>query len=149
MMNKRTQRTRPKIKGQPGIADGSMYVGRPTRWGNRWKQGVNDIGSDSMPGLQIIIPTRRITVMFYYLELRHLAKKSPESFIERIAPLVGNDLCCWCSLDEICHADILLFFAHHFDKFAASPEHIGNFFPLFDEIEHWILQTKSVSCGGR
>ncbi|WP_208321934.1 DUF4326 domain-containing protein [Paramicrobacterium chengjingii] len=35
-------------------------------------------------------------------------RDEPERFAKFIAPLVGKNLACWCSLDSACHADVLL-----------------------------------------
>jgi hypothetical protein len=38
---------------------------------------------------------------------KYLAKRLAAN-PELLAPLKGKDLACWCRLDELCHADILL-----------------------------------------
>lgn len=60
----------------------TVYVGRPTMWGNpyRGSTAVNRYLMNCAPGL------------------RALAKKQ----------LRGFNLCCWCPLSTPCHADILL-----------------------------------------
>ena len=68
---------------------GAVYVGRPTRFGNNFD--IATYGRDlavrnfrrRMIGMQIINP----------------------SFFDQIR---GKDLACWCSLDQPCHADVLL-----------------------------------------
>lgn len=129
-MNKRTQRTRPRKKGEPGIPSGSKYVGRPTAWGNIWRVGSNEITH----GMTINIPNRRVAVMMYYAQIKELAESNPEGFKQMIAPLVGKDICCWCRLDEICHADILLFFANRFEQIDV----LAKMLPNFDVFEQWL-----------
>ena len=69
----------------------TVYVGRPTKWGNPYR-----IGDD-------------ITTIKDILDLyqRWLEKKLGEDphFLD---PLKGKDLACFCPLDQPCHADILL-----------------------------------------
>ena len=77
-----------------GIPQGSVYVGRPTYWGNPW-QGRN------MPGG------------------RDAAVNAFEGFIEddpqmqqrARQELRGKDLVCWCA-PQRCHADVLLRYAN-------------------------------------
>lgn len=70
----------------------TVYVGRPTVWGNPFKLG----------------PDGNIdTVLFRYkCWLEGELKDRPHL----LDPLIGKDLACWCPLDKPCHADILLKF---------------------------------------
>ena len=68
----------------------AVYVGRPTRWGNPFKVGVDGT-------LGEVIEKYRI-----WLEGR--LKEDPDF----LNPLKGKDLACWCPLDKPCHADVLL-----------------------------------------
>ena len=71
------------------VPAGSVYVGRPTVWGNPFT-----IGPDG---------TRTEVVIKYDAWIRN----QPD-LIERIrTELKGKDLVCWCS-PAICHADTLL-----------------------------------------
>ncbi len=65
-------------------------VARPSRWGNPWK--VSDDYS-----LELVLK-------MYELWL-NIALQSEPDFLY---PLKGYDLACYCSLDQACHADILL-----------------------------------------
>jgi uncharacterized protein DUF4326 len=88
---RRIQRKRAKGWKMPA---GAVYVGRPTRYGNPYRVGVN------MPAENC--------VRFYreWLEgKRHNANKPTA---EDIAALRGKDLACWCRLDQPCHSDVLL-----------------------------------------
>jgi hypothetical protein len=64
---------------------GAVVVARPTRWGNpfEWREYG-----------------RATAVERYRLWL-------PISGLDP-AELRGRDLCCWCPLDQPCHADVLL-----------------------------------------
>jgi hypothetical protein len=85
--NKRIQRKRTKGWRMP---PNTVYVGRPTKWGNPFKQG----------------PDGNIdTVLFRYKQwLEGELEDRPHLLDE----LKGKDLACWCPLDKACHADILL-----------------------------------------
>lgn len=132
-MNKRTQRTR---KTKPGIPVGSKYVGRPSKWGNRWKVGSNEIAD----GTTISIPNNRVAVMMYYAQIKDMIESSPETFKRWLKPLRGKNLCCWCKPDEICHADVLLFFTNRFQAIGSYAKKMPN----FDVFESWLKAEKSV-----
>lgn len=97
-MPQRIQRRRTKGWVMPAH---SIYVGRPTIWGNpftcngdralavsRFRERVRD--------------SRRIEVCgptgYYYVQ----------PSMSQIRQLTGLDLACWCPLDSPCHADVLL-----------------------------------------
>ena len=73
------------------MPENTVYVGRPTRWGNPFKVGEL--------GLQTCFNK-------YRAWLNEQLFADPD-FLE---PLKGKDLACWCRLDKPCHADILLEF---------------------------------------
>lgn len=66
----------------------TVYVGRPSRWGNPFKISV--YGEESL--------------RLFRKDLEERLKVEPD-FLD---PLRGKDLACWCPLDKPCHADILL-----------------------------------------
>jgi hypothetical protein len=70
----------------------TVYVGRPSKWGNPFKQG----------------PDGNIdTVLFRYKQwLEGELEDRPHLLDE----LKGKDLACWCPLDKPCHADVILKF---------------------------------------
>lgn len=80
MSPQRIQRRRTKGWRAP---EGAIYVGRGTKWGNPWR--IED-------GMSASGAVWRYSDAIY--EIR--------------AELAGHDLMCWCSLDQPCHADILL-----------------------------------------
>ena len=100
---------RKRIKGWAMPKD-AVYVGRPTKWGNPFKVGMEilEIGNSSTE-----ILTRKRAVYFYKKWL-----KSPRDYLgllsrwQRvhldIGELRGKNLSCWCKEGEVCHADILL-----------------------------------------
>jgi len=91
-MPKRIQRKRTRGWKMP---PDTVYVGRPTKWGNEFL--VRDcISAEYCVGLF----------------QRKLAKLNTDSHgeIYKIIRhfLRGKDLACWCALDQPCHADVLL-----------------------------------------
>ena len=97
----RIQRRRTKGWRMP---DGAVYVGRPTRWGNPYRVG------DSVPIGRGADPTRFETVADATDAVRRYRRWiNTVSRGEDLIPLLrGRDLCCWCPLDQPCHADVLL-----------------------------------------
>ena len=125
MIPQRVRRTR--TSGQPGMPTGSVYVGRPSRWGNPFRiyHGHSLIGppwfaaretwrhipldhcdaayitsSGQMSPADAVEPYRDL------LQVR--LRDEPDRLRQWLAPLVGRDLACWCPLDQACHADLLL-----------------------------------------
>ena len=81
----------------------SIYVGRPTKWGNPWPVG--------RPGIDgVIVPDAGSAVARYRAAVdanTHLPS-SDEIRLE----LRGRDLVCWCRPDQPCHADVLMAIAN-------------------------------------
>ena len=71
--------------------DGAIVVARPTRWGNPFP---------------VIDGNREFAVVLYrsWLTLHPQARHLRDD----LATLAGHDLACWCPLDQLCHADVLL-----------------------------------------
>lgn len=90
-MPERIQRKRTKGWHLPRNA---VYVGRPTQWGNPFR-------------VRQEWPVERTIEAF-----RHFIMGALASDPYFLAPLVGRDLCCWCPLDQPCHADVLLEWAN-------------------------------------
>lgn len=82
-MPKRIQRKRSKGWKMPANA---VYVGRPTKWGNPFK-----VGDDG----------QTLEEVLWAYENLFLPGKD-------LSELRGKDLACFCSLDQPCHADVLL-----------------------------------------
>jgi hypothetical protein len=73
----------------------TVYVGRPSKWGNPFKVEHKD-------GLIF----REAAIRMYERHLKNELIKDPH-FLD---PLKGKDLACWCPLDKPCHADVILKF---------------------------------------
>lgn len=107
-MAKRIQRKRTKGWRMPA---GTIYVGRPTKWGNPWKPGGSPwplVGGGAL-GLSAPITARdaKHAVELYRRRLMAMLAKRFITAIE-LQELHGKDLACWCPLDQPCHADVLI-----------------------------------------
>lgn len=70
---------------------GAVIVSRPSRWGNPF--AVTEYGR-----AQAVAKFRQ-----------YLADMSPAERDDYLAPLrEATALCCWCKLNEVCHADVLI-----------------------------------------
>ncbi len=69
----------------------TVYVGRPTQWGNPWIPETEE--------------ERQMAVDNYrdWMQALQARGLGPD-----LSDLRGKDLACWCPLDRPCHADILL-----------------------------------------
>ena len=84
MKPQRIQRKRTKGWTMP---DNTLYVGRPSKWGNPFT--VAEYGQ----GGAVVKFRDYINHSFEYDDIKQLR---------------GKNLACWCRLDEPCHADVLL-----------------------------------------
>lgn len=108
-MPERIQRKRTKGWRMP---DGAVYVGRPTKWGNPWRVGDHGVtytnangGVESFVGLALSAWQAR-DLYRQALVVDDLLPRIRVTDVVR--ELRGVDLCCWCRLDQPCHADVLL-----------------------------------------
>ncbi len=83
----RIQRKRTRGWKMP---ENTVYVGRPTRWGNRHAHGSADL-----------------CVRMYRKDIEGNMWTEPTRQSIR-DELRGKNLACWCPLDQPCHADVLL-----------------------------------------
>lgn len=90
-MPKRIQRKRTKGWKMP---PNTVYVGRPTKFGNPFLVGSNE--KDWSP---------EEAVAMYRQFLKH---GGTYAGIDAVMALRGKNLACWCPLDQPCHADVLL-----------------------------------------
>jgi len=97
---KRIQRKRTKGWKMP---PNTVYVGRPTKWGNPCKVGDWTIGFRERQ-------TAASAVEVFRKHARILENKSA------MEELRAKDLACWCPLDQPCHADVLLEIANRGEK---------------------------------
>lgn len=95
-MPKRIQRKRTKGWRMP---ENTIYVGRPTKWGNWFSWGTSH-RSDQY------VDAYRRSILFDI-------EKDPDKY--NLKELRGKNLACWCPPDQPCHADILLELANKDD----------------------------------
>ena len=91
---KRIQRKRTKGWRMP---ENTVYVGRPTKWGNPFKVGDKN-------GKGIVLKTPSMVVEEYR---RWLESDTSLAFVAQ-RELRGKDLACWCKPGDPCHADVLI-----------------------------------------
>lgn len=85
---RRIQRRRTKGWRMP---ENTVYVGRPTRWGNPYV-----VGQDAHSAAE--------AVDLYRSKLETDLRRKPDI----LEPLRGMNLACWCKLSDECHANVLL-----------------------------------------
>lgn len=101
-MPKRIQRKRTKGWRKP---DGAVIVDRTSRWGNPFKigdEGVPDAAAAVRLYEENLIPYRKHetgTLEQFLISQANL---------DWVSELAGKDLICFCSLEQPCHADVLL-----------------------------------------
>ena len=94
MKPKRIRRKRTKGWKMP---ENTVYVGRPTNWGNPFR--VGDYLNSYKNGIE---PLTLKASLEYYENYIKMSKT------DNLSELKGKNLACWCALDKPCHADILL-----------------------------------------
>ena len=77
----------------------TVYVGRPTIWGNPF----HVVNGDRVEAVALFLDMMDSGGPFYHGPCVFFIKKS---LIRH--HLRGKNLACWCPLDEPCHADVLL-----------------------------------------
>lgn len=87
----RIQRRRAKGWRMP---PNTIYVGRPTKWGNPFVVG-NGYGAAAI-------------VALYHAWMLGVYDSTALPNPPSLGELRGKDLACWCPLDQPCHADVLL-----------------------------------------
>ena len=74
----------------------TVYVGRPTRWGNPYVVGNTGIKDSE-------------DAVFAFEEMLKYGSDEIYPMEDKIIDeLRGKNLACWCPLDQPCHADVLL-----------------------------------------
>ena len=83
------------------MPDNTIYVGRPTMWGNpfytKWPKG------QETKLLNPLTPTEAVREYQYMYDNQFSHRR-----IEVRTKLKGKNLACWCPLNQPCHADVLL-----------------------------------------
>lgn len=93
----RIQRKRSKDWKMP---ENTVYVGRPTQWGNEF-----EVGKEVPPEIAV---QRFALHMEGYWNFSLSRRGGSKELSDWLKPLRGKNLACWCKTDSPCHADILL-----------------------------------------
>jgi hypothetical protein len=108
------------------MPENTMYVGRPTKWGNPIIINGDCIYIDVKYRRKMLSPGPFLTVgdisdvvylfeklmdgtVFQNADLQHWADHFKTL---DLSELKGKNLACWCPLDKPCHADVLLKYAN-------------------------------------
>lgn len=100
-MPQRVQRKRTRGWKMP---EETIYVGRPTKWGNPYK--LNEWTKIS--GGRVYIKNLNGTIDWYRDHLMNMLRNSGQTKKEFFKEIREKNLACWCPPDQLCHADILL-----------------------------------------
>lgn len=98
----RVQRKRTKGWKMP---ENTVYVGRPGKWGNPYVVGVEEWDPRSRNMGTVTPKTVDECIELYKVFILEVNKNFTENNIHE---LKGKNLACFCSLDQPCHADVLL-----------------------------------------
>ncbi len=107
----RIQRKRSKGWRMP---PNTVYVGRPSKWGNPFEVGECVSLTMALEGgihpRSTVETPKEAASLFRKLLIRDMAVN--DSVVDCVLELRGKNLACWCPLDQPCHADVLLEFAN-------------------------------------
>lgn len=111
-MPSRVQLSREKGWRKP---PGAIVVSRPSRWGNPWRiecAGSYYIVRPEPAGMLAFSDTlaaaRAIATRKFLSAIGERSSRLRFDCDDIRHHLRGRDLCCWCPLDDACHADVLL-----------------------------------------
>ena len=114
---KRIQRRRTKGWRMPA---GAVYVGRPSKWGNPFVVGAGydapfvwhlESYEEANNHDGLVTLSRAMAVEMFRAAFGTTSELA-KARTEHVAELRGKDLVCWCPLDQVCHADVLLEWAN-------------------------------------
>jgi hypothetical protein len=107
-MTKPIRIQRRRVKGWR-MPPNTVYVGRPSRWGNPWRVGqiACSCRSTGECSHNIFRCSDAQTAVDCF---RDWSKcwTNPRGLLSRLPELRGKNLACFCALDQPCHADVLL-----------------------------------------
>lgn len=94
------------------MPDNTVYVGRPTAWGNPWRVGRDGDAKYCADNYRRAITGGTVDDWPNDADDADIAVSGlPDADCVRLA-LRGKNLACWCPLDKPCHADVLLMLAN-------------------------------------
>lgn len=105
-MSKPIRVQRKRVKGFK-LPENTVYVGRPSKWGNPFKVGVFQ---DDFGKIVCSYSTGRYTkkVADALKRYKNYLKWAKIKGLLDLSELKGKNLACWCKIGKPCHADILL-----------------------------------------
>lgn len=91
---------RKRVKGWK-MPPNTVYVGRPSKWGNPWSASHHD--HEHHPAVPFVPPSDEANS-------REEAVAKFRAYVPQLdlTELRGKNLACWCHLNWPCHADVLL-----------------------------------------
>jgi hypothetical protein len=101
----RVQRKRSKGWRMP---ENTVYVGRPTKWGNPYKVGESWWNPNRGQFFFVTPTSINQCVSLYRMYATNCMEDQYSWMIKEIQELRGKNLACFCPLDQACHADVLL-----------------------------------------
>lgn len=113
-MPKRIQRKRTKGWRMPA---NTIYVGRPTLWGNPF---IHEDPKEAVNAFKTLINGGTSSFAMGPDKLQFANNAHPNTLHwswaewtrENLHKIAGKNLACWCPLDNPCHADVLLALAN-------------------------------------
>ncbi len=85
----------------------TVYVGRPTKWGNPWTPENHYV--ICLRGQKVSSRHGTIVECIDVYEQDIMTGNFGKYFVKEVQQeLAGKNLACWCPLDQPCHADVLL-----------------------------------------
>ncbi len=96
------------------MPDNTVYVGRPTKWGNPIKAADGCTRKAATKAYREIVASEKgaYNVNYFLTHSYPATKAVRDHVVSHIHELRGKNLACWCPLDEPCHADVLLAMAN-------------------------------------
>lgn len=111
MIPKAKRIVRPRRRNVP-IPEGSVYVGRPTMWGNPFQDRVGGHARSVIvhaAWLEGRVGARMLENLHFSLAEIETIERLRIRVLTNLYRLGGKDLACWCPLtSEWCHAETLL-----------------------------------------
>lgn len=129
-MPKRIQRKRDRGWKIP---PNTVYVGRPSPWGNPWtiKKALESGLFKPDHCAQVVVDeyrswlTKNESLNSEHLGIYKTLESRRRWILDHIQELTGKNLACWCMLDQPCHADVLLELANPASEITHQCRHPG------------------------
>lgn len=85
----------------------TVCVARPGKWGNPWRIGMHRCSGSGIDYRDEPVSDAATSVRFFREMLTRESRAYPPNG-DIVRELRGKNLACWCSLDQPCHADVLI-----------------------------------------